>query len=96
MSAENTKPQWSWTHNGASGEKLCKCEGKYYTEFAWDNFLEAYGGVVCPRDTPILTVRISGDETDGWIVCKLDWTSPGIEIDFSDLDTDPGFPPGKP
>lgn len=39
-----SKPKWEWTHTGANGERLYLCEGKLYTEFAWEHFLEAYTG----------------------------------------------------
>jgi hypothetical protein len=57
------KPVWKHTHNGENGEELCECEGKYYTQFAWDRFLEAYTGRVRPahRDRPRADFAIGPD-----------------------------------
>jgi len=46
--AKTEKPQWALTHYGENNEKLCECEGKYYTLFSWDYFLPGYTGKVTP------------------------------------------------
>lgn len=91
------KPKWIWTHTGAGGEKLCECEGKLYTEHAWDNFLEAYKG----RATKRISVHpprakfdyfsppeASGQpvfysNTDGDVWPAADWSDLEITLDLT-------------
>lgn len=78
-----TAKQWTWTHVGENGEQLFECEGKYYTEFAWQHFLEAYKGSV-------RHVCYNG-------VINVDFYSDGESLWPADEDTLPmGIKPQKP
>lgn len=74
-----SKPTWKHTHTSDTGEALFLCEGKYYTRFAWDNFLEAYRGKV----TAVNSWR-NGSGTSVYGNVKMD-SSCQYEPDFGDL-----------
>lgn len=81
-----SKPVWKCTHTGEGGEQLFLCEGKLYSKFAWDNFLDAYKG----KATPVNNWR-GGSGTS--VYGKPD-TSGQYEIDFGNLFDDDDTLPG--
>lgn len=81
-----SKPVWKHTHTGADGQALFECEGKLYSKFAWDHFLEAYKG----KATPVNNWR-GGSGTSVYGKTDISGT---YELDFSSLFDDDDTLPG--
>lgn len=84
--SQSNKVVWKHTHTGEQGEELFLLEGKLFTKFNFDNFLEAYKG----KATPVNNWR-GGSGTS--VYGKTD-TSGTYEIDFGNLFDDDDTLPG--
>lgn len=83
------KVVWRHTHNGENGEQLFLLEGKYFTRFAFDNFLEAYKGAV----TPVRLRGGSGTSVHAGYSPYSDHSGGDLDLDFSSLfDDEPTLP----